>query len=118
MQACTSPDKLNLGVGAYRTDELQPYVLEVVKEAEKVMLEKGENKEYLPIQGLAAFNEATVQLLLGEGAPAIGEGRLATVQSLSGTGSLRVGAAFTNADQTRCLTVAEAPSAQPVRMVK
>ena len=93
-QACTSPDKLNLGVGAYRTDELQPYVLEVVKEAEKVMLEKGENKEYLPIQGLAAFNEATVQLLLGEGAPAIGEGRVATVQSLSGTGSLRVGAAF------------------------
>lgn len=26
-----SGDKLNLGVGAYRTDELQPYVLEVVK---------------------------------------------------------------------------------------
>jgi aspartate aminotransferase len=30
-KACTSPDKLNLGVGAYRTEELQPYVLEVVK---------------------------------------------------------------------------------------
>lgn len=28
----TSPDKLNLGVGAFRTDELQPYVLKVVKE--------------------------------------------------------------------------------------
>jgi hypothetical protein len=25
------PNKLNLGVGAYRTEELQPYVLEVVK---------------------------------------------------------------------------------------
>jgi aspartate aminotransferase, chloroplastic len=30
-KADTSADKLNLGVGAYRTDELKPYVLEVVK---------------------------------------------------------------------------------------
>jgi len=30
-KASTSPNKLNLGVGAYRTEELQPYVLEVVK---------------------------------------------------------------------------------------
>lgn len=30
-KASTSPDKLNLGVGAYRTEELKPYVLDVVK---------------------------------------------------------------------------------------
>jgi aspartate aminotransferase, chloroplastic len=30
-KADTSAEKLNLGVGAYRTDELKPYVLEVVK---------------------------------------------------------------------------------------
>jgi aspartate aminotransferase, chloroplastic len=30
-KACTNPAKLNLGVGAYRTEELQPYVLNVVK---------------------------------------------------------------------------------------
>jgi hypothetical protein len=30
-RASTSPNKLNLGVGAYRTEELQPLVLEVVK---------------------------------------------------------------------------------------
>ena len=30
-KACTHPDKLNLGVGAYRTDDLQPLVLDVVK---------------------------------------------------------------------------------------
>jgi aspartate/tyrosine/aromatic aminotransferase len=28
---CTNPDKLNLGVGAYRTEDLKPYVLDVVK---------------------------------------------------------------------------------------
>jgi len=30
-KADTSDAKLNLGVGAYRTEELQPYVLNVVK---------------------------------------------------------------------------------------
>eukprot|EP01018_Ginkgo_biloba_P039621 Gb_17765 [translate_table: standard] len=86
--------KLNLGVGAYRTEELQPYVLNVVKKAEHLMLEKGENKEYLPIEGLAAFNKVTVELLLGVDNLAIKQGRVATVQSLSGTGSLRLAAAF------------------------
>ena len=35
-----------------------------------------------------------MRLLLGDGSAAVKEGRVATVQSLSGTGSLRVGAAF------------------------
>lgn len=91
---CTAPTKLNLGVGAYRTEDLQPYVLRVVRKAEQRLLEKNENKEYLPIDGLQEFKDATVKLLLGEGHPAIQEGRVACVQSLSGTGSLRVGAAF------------------------
>eukprot|EP00271_Cylindrocystis_brebissonii_P009766 TRINITY_DN24_c0_g1_i2.p1 TRINITY_DN24_c0_g1~~TRINITY_DN24_c0_g1_i2.p1 ORF type:complete len:414 (-),score=103.87 TRINITY_DN24_c0_g1_i2:1053-2294(-) len=93
-KADPSPARLNLGVGAYRTESLQPYVLNVVKKAERLMLEKGENKEYLPIEGLAAFNKATVELLLGNDNPVIKEKRVATVQSLSGTGSLRLGAAF------------------------
>ncbi|MQM06279.1 hypothetical protein Taro_039100 [Colocasia esculenta] len=93
-KADTNELKLNLGVGAYRTEELQPYVLRVVKKAETLLLEKGENKEYLPIEGLAAFNKATAELLLGADNPVIKEGRVATVQGLSGTGSLRLAAAF------------------------
>jgi len=93
-KADTSDLKLNLGVGAYRTEELQPYVLNVVKKAENLMLEKGDNKEYLPIEGLAAFNKATVELLLGADNNATKQGRVATVQGLSGTGSLRLAAAF------------------------
>ncbi|CAG9465873.1 unnamed protein product [Pedinophyceae sp. YPF-701] len=95
-KASTAPEKLNLGVGAYRTEELQPMVLEVVKKAERKMLDKGENKEYLPIEGLATFRAATLELLLGASHPAVAEGRAVALQSLSGTGSLRVGAAFIN----------------------
>eukprot|EP00252_Welwitschia_mirabilis_P010225 TRINITY_DN233_c0_g1_i2.p1 TRINITY_DN233_c0_g1~~TRINITY_DN233_c0_g1_i2.p1 ORF type:complete len:411 (+),score=100.02 TRINITY_DN233_c0_g1_i2:589-1821(+) len=93
-KADTHELKLNLGVGAFRTEELQPYVLNVVKKAEKLMLEKGENKEYLPIEGLAAFNKVTAELLLGAENHVLKRGKVATVQSLSGTGSLRLAAAF------------------------
>ncbi|OAY69398.1 Aspartate aminotransferase, chloroplastic [Ananas comosus] len=93
-KADTNELKLNLGVGAYRTEDLQPYVLNVVKKAEKLMLERGENKEYLPIEGLAAFNKVTAELLLGADNPVIKQGKVATVQGLSGTGSLRLAAAF------------------------
>jgi aspartate aminotransferase len=93
-KADESPDKLNLGVGAYRTEELKPYVLNVVRKAEQRMLEANENKEYLPIEGLAAFRVATVDLLLGSDSPVIQENRVATLQALSGTGSLAVAAQF------------------------
>ncbi|KXZ44764.1 hypothetical protein GPECTOR_62g879 [Gonium pectorale] len=93
-RASTSPNKLNLGVGAYRDEDLKPVVLSVVKKAETKIVGRAENKEYLPIEGLDAFRKATVDLLLGAGHPAIQEGRVAVVQSLSGTGSLRVGSAF------------------------
>lgn len=37
------------------------------------MIEAEENKEYLPIEGLADFRKATLQLLLGSGHPAVEE---------------------------------------------
>ncbi|KAF2312999.1 hypothetical protein GH714_008661 [Hevea brasiliensis] len=72
--------KLNLGVGAYRTEELQPYVLNVVKKAENLMLERGEYKEYLPIEGLAAFNKVTAELLLGADNTVIKQQRLRLIE--------------------------------------
>jgi len=38
------------------------------------MLEKGKNKEYLPIKGLTAFTKATAELLLGADNPVIKQG--------------------------------------------
>merc|ERR550514_19545 len=97
-----SPDKLNLGVGAYRTEELKPLVLDVVKEAEKRIMSQANNKEYLAVQGFGPFLEATSRLLLGDNSKAIAEKRVVTLQSLSGTGSLRIGAAFLQKFRTGC----------------
>ncbi len=93
-KASTSPDKLNLGVGAYRDEDLQPYVLKVVRKAQKKILEGNYNLEYLPIEGLAEFRKATVALLFGAASAAVAEGRVATLQALSGTGSLTIGSHF------------------------
>ncbi|EOY30757.1 Aspartate aminotransferase, cytoplasmic [Theobroma cacao] len=90
-----SPIKLNLGVGAYRTEEGKPLVLNVVRKAEQLLVnDPSRVKEYLPILGFAEFNKLTAKLILGDDSPAIQESRVATAQCLSGTGSLRVGAEF------------------------
>merc|ERR1711934_90198 len=50
--ADTDPRKVNVSIGAYRTDEGKPLVLNCVKKAEKMMLEDTSlNKEYLPQRG-------------------------------------------------------------------
>ncbi|XBI65753.1 hypothetical protein VPH35_045519 [Triticum aestivum] len=90
-----SPVKVNLGVGAYRTEEGKPLVLNVVRRAEQMLIQNESRvKEYLPITGLADFNKLSAKLIFGADSPAIQENRVATVQCLSGTGSLRVGGEF------------------------
>lgn len=90
----TSPQKINLGVGAYRDDQGKPFVLKSVREAEKRIFDKGLDHEYLPIGGLAAFTKSAQQLQLGEKSSVISEKRAVTVQTLSGTGALRVAGDF------------------------
>ncbi|KAK6784307.1 hypothetical protein RDI58_017762 [Solanum bulbocastanum] len=91
----SSPVKVNLGVGAYRTEEGKPLVLNVVRRAEQMLVnDTSRVKEYLSITGLANFNKLSAKLIFGADSPAIKENRVTTVQCLSGTGSLRVGAEF------------------------
>ncbi|XP_050049202.1 aspartate aminotransferase, cytoplasmic isoform X1 [Dermacentor andersoni] len=87
------PQKVDLGVGAYRTEEAKPWVLPVVRKVEKEMAEDSSlNHEYLGQLGLDDFSKAAVSMLLGSENQAIKDGRAVGVQCLSGTGSLRVGA--------------------------
>ncbi|XP_055309673.1 aspartate aminotransferase, cytoplasmic [Sitodiplosis mosellana] len=91
----TSPVKVNLGVGAYRTPDGRPWVLPVVKKTEiQVAESENINHEYLPVTGLESFTKASVRLLLGEESAAVKENRAHGVQALSGTGALRLGAEF------------------------
>ncbi|KAI8645738.1 aspartate aminotransferase [Parasitella parasitica] len=93
----TSPKKMNLGVGAYRDDGGKPFVLNSVKKAERLMIEKNMDKEYAGITGVPSFTKAAGALAYGDNSPVIGQDRLAIAQSISGTGALRMGAEFFNA---------------------
>ncbi|XP_068709760.1 aspartate aminotransferase, cytoplasmic-like isoform X2 [Montipora capricornis] len=92
------PQKVNLGIGAYRDDSGKPMVLDVVKNVEKQLADeiadKILNHEYLPIDGLKLFTDAACKLALGPDSPAIVENRVCGVQGISGTGSLRLGMQF------------------------
>jgi len=95
--ADTDPRKVNLGVGAYRTEDGKPFVLSVVKEAEDEMLKElgtAINKEYSTIDGPAELKKQTQRLVFGADCSAIKEDRIASVQALSGTGALRVASEF------------------------
>ncbi|KAI7898716.1 aspartate aminotransferase [Cokeromyces recurvatus] len=93
----SSPNKMNLGVGAYRDDDGKPFVLSSVKKAEKVMMENNLDKEYAGITGSPSFTKAAGALAYGDSNPVITENRLAITQSISGTGALRIGGEFLNA---------------------
>jgi len=85
--------KINLGIGAYRTDEGKPLVLNVVRKAERLLAQDNtRNMEYLPQQGDGNFTRVARELLFGEKSSSLS--RIASVQSLSGTGSLRLAGAF------------------------
>jgi len=55
------------------------------------------DKEYAPISGSAEFCKASINLALGEDNEWVKNGLNATVQGISGTGSLRIGTSFLSA---------------------
>lgn len=93
-KADSNPEKINLGVGAYRDDKGKPFVLPSVRQAEKKIVESALDKEYAGITGVPAFTKAALQLAYGPDSAPVKEDRVVITQSISGTGALRIGGAF------------------------
>ncbi|KAG9252396.1 aspartate aminotransferase [Emericellopsis atlantica] len=90
----TSEDKVNLGIGAYRDDAGQPWLLPSVAEAKKRMDLPSCTHEYSPLHGIDAFIEPARRLVFGaeldpEIAPFV-----ASMQTVSGTGANSIIAKF------------------------
>eukprot|EP00911_Craspedida_sp_UC1_P001457 UC1_evm1s1100 len=64
-KADETPGKMNLGIGAFRDDSGQPWVLPAVKKAEAELAAEVEankiNHEYLAIGGIAEFSAAAAE---------------------------------------------------------
>merc|ERR1712018_1023942 len=72
----------------------KPFVLPSVRKAEEKILTSLMNKEYAAIGGEPEYGRLSANLAFGDGNAIVSEGRNVTVQCISGTGSLRVGANF------------------------
>jgi aromatic-amino-acid transaminase len=89
-----NPKKVNLGVGVYYDENGKVPLLECVRRVEQQQVQAGAPRPYLPIDGLKSYDNAVQELVFGAGASAVKEKRVVTVQTLGGTGGLKIGADF------------------------
>lgn len=87
--------KVNLSIGLYYNEEnIVPQLNCVQAACKNIAADNNKVKLYLPMDGLKAYNQATQALLLGADSPARNAGRAVTIQTLGGSGALKVGADF------------------------
>jgi aromatic-amino-acid transaminase len=84
-----NPQKVNLGIGLYYDHQGNIPLMQAVHIAEQRLLEQQRPHTYPPIEGSALFARQIQTLLFGETAD-----RIATVQSVGGSGALKLGADF------------------------
>ena len=88
-------DKINLSIGLYYNEQGQIPQLASVKQAMVALQEPMQQASlYLPMEGLATYRSAVQSLLFGADSALLQAGRIATIQSLGGSGALKVGADF------------------------
>ena len=88
------PHKINLSIGIYFDDQGKLPVMRAVRAAETAMLGSIGARPYLPMEGAANYRLAVQQLLFGAGHEALASGRVATLQTIGGSGGLKVGGDF------------------------
>ena len=87
--------KVNLSIGLYYNEDNIVPQLNAVKAAYKnIEASNDQVKLYLPMDGLKSYNQATQALVLGQESQACRDGRAVTIQTLGGSGALKVGADF------------------------
>jgi aromatic-amino-acid transaminase len=87
-------NKVNLSIGIYFDDDGRLPVMQAVHAAEAALLNEPGAKPYLPMAGFAQYRDAVQTLVFGAECPSRAAGRIATVQTLGGSGALKVGADF------------------------
>lgn len=91
-KADTNPDKIDLGVGVYKTEDGATPIMRAVKKAEQLWWSEEETKTYVGTVGNAAFRKSMLELILGEDLAKKYDARMASSQAAGGSGALRMGA--------------------------
>lgn len=86
------PKKINLTIGLYYDDAGRIPVLPSVAAVQHELAANPEPRSYLPMEGLASYRAAVQRTVFGADSTAVAQNRVATIQTLGGTGALKVGA--------------------------
>ncbi|KZE24998.1 amino acid aminotransferase [Crenobacter luteus] len=89
-----NPNKVNLGIGLYYDEEGRIPLLPSVQKAEAARAKLAAPRSYLPMEGAANYRQAVQELVFGADHEAVKAGRIATIQTIGGSGALKVGADF------------------------
>ncbi len=88
-------NKVNLSIGLYYDEQgIIPQLQAVAAAEEQLKAEPQQASLYLPMEGLNAYRNAIAPLLFGADHPMLKAGRIASIQTLGGSGALKVGADF------------------------
>jgi len=88
-------DKVNLSIGLYYNEDGIIPQLQAVAEAEARLNAQPHGASlYLPMEGLNSYRHTIAPLLFGVDHPVLAQHRVATIQTLGGSGALKVGADF------------------------
>ncbi len=89
-----NPTKVNLSIGVYTDDSGKLPMMSAVAKAERARVAAGGARPYLPMEGAANYRSEVQKLLFGADSGLVSSGRIATIQTLGGSGGLKVGADF------------------------
>ncbi|WP_341712108.1 aromatic amino acid transaminase [Erythrobacter sp.] len=88
-------DKIDLGVGVYRTNEGATPVFRAIKKAEQKLVDEQDSKSYLGPEGDTGFVDALKPYIFGKDATM--GGRIEGMQAPGGTGAVRLAVALAKA---------------------
>ncbi|WP_305096780.1 amino acid aminotransferase [Croceibacterium aestuarii] len=90
------PDKIDLGVGVYRTGQGETPVFGAIKAAERKLVDEQPSKSYLGPEGDMGFVHALMPYIFDGTDPSLG-GRIEGMQTPGGTGAVRLALALAKA---------------------
>jgi aromatic-amino-acid transaminase len=111
------PGKVNLGVGIYYDESGRIPVLRAVRQVEEALAKESLPRGYLPIDGLPSYTQATQKLVFGPDSPLLAASRVATSQTVGGSGALRVGAELLKKALPKAKVAISSPSWENHRVV-
>lgn len=88
--ADTRTNRIDLGVGVYRTGQGDTPVFSAIKVAEQILVDTQESKAYLGPEGDMGFVEALKPWIFGRHSAPVAAGRIDGMQAPGGTGALRL----------------------------